>query len=361
LELKPATQKQKEILNRMPNGGYLHIPLKFIRVAEIDLNNDGTTEFITTLDPLSGLCGNRPCAVSIYSNIRGRWKNIYSLLNKFPIRVSSTTTNGFRDLFGSFGEVHRVLTFNGEYIHTHFQVGNDRFRAFNEDQKRTFNVTASTVLYTRPSLSSPQVKLTFSDQGVIVARTNNNWYLVNCLGSDAVSSYLCTNLYSFVPVEMIDGKRSTTDPEKTVSSSDPSQSQTSHVDPLTDPTCKAVVADIRQDMTRRLGLRLRYEDSKPVENERNPFPDRKVALGFGFSYDTALSNFLSSIQLRATYAKRITDACASVAIVRFGAYDIVSSVYRMPDGSVREAVYVDIPDPSSPQPPLPWGHTYCCT
>ena len=207
VELKPATQRQKEILSRMPESEYSRIPLEFIRVAENDLNGDGTTEFIATYkSPRPGYCGNAGCPTAIYSNQGGRWRLINEVLGGSAIRVGNTRTNGFRDLLrptGSDSGIHRVLTFtNNEYSFTHFQDGNNRFRAI---PRREVPVSESTVFYSRPSISSP-VKLPYSIgvEPVVVEAKTNDWYLVR-----PCTSRVCGGTFVYLPVEVVDGRRRT--------------------------------------------------------------------------------------------------------------------------------------------------------
>ena len=202
VELNQATPRQKEILSQMPESEYENIQTEAIRVAEVDLNNDGVAEYISTY---IGQCGNRGCPTTIYSNQKGSWRQIYGVLGGSRIKLGNTVTNGFRDLLiptSSKNRIHRVLTFTkNEYSHTHFQDGSNRF---NEISRRAVRVTDSTVFYSSPSKISP-VKPPFSViQPIIVGRTND-WYLV--LPCDA---YACSGSYFYLPVEVVDGESSAT-------------------------------------------------------------------------------------------------------------------------------------------------------
>ena len=209
LELKKATPRQKRILSKMPESDYGDIEADAIRVAEVDLNNDGVAEYISSYVPGNiVMCGSRGCPLDIYSKQGGRWRSIFRVSLRFSnIRVGSTVTNGFRDLLisedsDSRNAIHRVLTFtNNEYALTHFQQGSNRFK---EISQRPVRVPKSTVFYSRPSKSSPVKPPLSVIQPIIVGRTNN-WYLV--LECDAGA---CINSYFYLPVEVVDGKRSTT-------------------------------------------------------------------------------------------------------------------------------------------------------
>lgn len=209
LELKKATPRQKRILSKMPESDYGDIEADALRVAEVDLNNDGVAEYISSYVPGNiVMCGSRGCPLGIYSKQGERWRSIFRVSLRFSnIRVGSTVTNGFRDLLisedsDSRNAIHRVLTFtNNEYALTHFQHGSNRFKEISE---RPVRVPKSTVFYSRPSKSSPVKPPLSVIQPIIVGRTNN-WYLV--LECDASA---CINSYFYLPVEVVDGKKSTT-------------------------------------------------------------------------------------------------------------------------------------------------------
>ena len=207
LELKKATPRQKRILSKMPESDYGDIEADAIRVAEVDLNNDGVAEYISTyVSTINISCGNAGCPMTIYSNQGGRWRLIYEVLRGSDIRVGNTRTKGFRDLLshtGSESGVHHVLTFtNSEYSLTHFQDGNNRFRAI---PRREVRVPKSAVFYTRPSKSSPVSRTYSGDEPIVVEARTDNWYLVR-----PCTSRVCGGTFVYLPVEVIDGKKSTT-------------------------------------------------------------------------------------------------------------------------------------------------------
>ncbi len=208
VELKQATPRQKRILSQMPESDYGDIEADAIRVAEVDLNNDGFAEYISTYVPTRiGQCGNAGCPTTIYSNQSGRWRAIYSVLGGSRTKIGNTVTNGFSDLViptGFRNGVHSVLSFtNTGYTFSYFQDGNNRFSGFSTS--REVRVPKSTVFYSRPSKSSP-VKLPYSigvEPIVVVARTND-WYLILPCTSRA-----CRGDYVYLPVEVVDGRRRT--------------------------------------------------------------------------------------------------------------------------------------------------------
>ncbi|WP_460194182.1 hypothetical protein [Thermosynechococcus sp. FA-CM-4201] len=131
--------------------------------------------------------------------------------------------------------------------------------------------------------------------------------------------------------------------------------------------CNAVISEIQQSMTSRLGVVVDRVEIRPVTERTNPFRDRNKWLIFALAHNTprrkrAAEQLLRSVDLRQIYAQRITDHCVNVAIVSFGlaATGMMVSVYRMPNGTVREAVYVDPPDRGDPNRTLPWGYQHCC-
>ncbi|URR36061.1 hypothetical protein NBE99_02710 [Thermosynechococcus sp. HN-54] len=131
--------------------------------------------------------------------------------------------------------------------------------------------------------------------------------------------------------------------------------------------CHAVIAEVQQNLISRFGVVVRGVETRPVVERTNPFRDRDKWLIFVLEHNTprrqrAANQLLRSVDLRRTYAQRITDNCTNVAIVSFGlaATGMMVSVYRMPDGTVREAVYVDPADRREPNRPLPWGYQPCC-
>lgn len=223
LELKPATQRQKDILSQMPDSDYRAIPKELIRVAEADLNNDGIAEFIATYEPPTlGYCGNRGCPMAIYSNQGGSWRIIYGVLGYGGIKIENSMTDGFKDLLipvNSNNQIFHVLTFkSNEYTLTHFQHGNNRFNAID---RREVYLSKPPVFYSQPSTSFPVSVFFSSEEPIVLEAKTNDWYLIR-----PCTSYACSGTFVYIPVEVVDGRSSGTN--SSIASSSQETNYTTH-------------------------------------------------------------------------------------------------------------------------------------
>ena len=69
-----------------------------ISIALADLTDDNVPEALVEED-LPGYCGSGGCPLDIYKKSNGKWTLLFSSLVSGDIGLSSTITNGYRDLF----------------------------------------------------------------------------------------------------------------------------------------------------------------------------------------------------------------------------------------------------------------------